>query len=129
MCRAHTGDSGVDRFLCVDPVGHHVSDYVVDVKPSARRTNGAVGVAVCRDGARRQFDDRAAADAWAADLSTRGDGRVWIRTADPDDRSEADAYLVGRYPRPRLDGAYDKRRRRLRPLSAEQVGLAEYESE
>jgi hypothetical protein len=106
-----------------------VTDYVVDVKPSARRTNGAVGVAVCRDGPRWQFEDRAAADAWATDLSTRGDGRVWIRSADPDDRSPVDAYLVGRYPTPALDGAYDKRRRRLSPPSREQVGLAEYESQ
>lgn len=129
MCRAHTGDSGVDRFLCVDPIGHHVSDYVVDVKPSARRTNGAVGAAVCRDGTRQKFADRAAADAWATTLSTRGDGQVWVRTADPADRSDADAYLVGRYPRPRLDGAYDKRRRRLRAPSVEQTGLGEYESD
>jgi hypothetical protein len=106
-----------------------VSEYVVDVKPSARRTNGAVGVAVCRNGTRREFDDRAAADAWATELSTRGDGHVWIRAADPADRSAVDAYLVGRYPRPRLDGAYDKRRRRLRTPSVEQAGLGEYGSD
>ncbi|EJN60784.1 hypothetical protein [Halogranum rubrum] len=103
--------------------------YVVDVKRSARRTNGAVGAAVCRDGTRWEFDDRPAAEAWAADLSTEGDGHVWIRRADPDDDSPADAYLVGRYRRPRLDGAYDKRRRRLYTPSVEQAGLTEYELE
>ncbi|SEO44853.1 hypothetical protein SAMN04487948_102465 [Halogranum amylolyticum] len=103
-------------------------DYVVDVKPSARRTNGAVGAAVCRTGSRRRFDSRADAEAWASELSERGDGRVWIRRADPDDRSAADAYLVGRYPRPELDGAYDKRRRRLRAPSVEQVGLGAYDA-
>jgi hypothetical protein len=106
-----------------------VTDYVVDVKPSARRTNGAVGVAVCRDGARRRFADRPAADAWAADLSKRGEGRVWIRVADPDDQSAADAYLVGRYTQASLDGAYDKRRRRLYAPSVEQTGLGAYDTD
>lgn len=105
------------------------SQYVVDVKRSARRTNGAVGVAVCRDGSRRRFADRAAADAWAIDLSERGGRRVWIRVADPEDQSNADAYLVGRYAQTVLDGAYDKRRRRLYAPSVEQTGLGTYDSE
>lgn len=102
--------------------------YVVDVKRSARRTNGAVGAAVCRDGTRWRFDDRSAADAWAADLSTEGEGHVWIQSANPDDQSAADAYLVSRYQRPQFDGAYDKRRRRLYAPSVEQAGLTEYGS-
>lgn len=106
-----------------------VGTYVVDVKRSARRTNGAVGAAVCRDGARWRFGSRADAERWATTLSKRGTSRVWIRTADPADDSLADAYLVGRYPQSALDGAYDKRRRRLRPPSREQTGLARYDTD
>lgn len=82
-----------------------MSEYVVDVKPSARRTNGAVGRLVYRRGTRHTFPGRAAAESWARDLSTRGDRHVWVRTANPDDRSDADAYLVGRFGRHELDGA------------------------
>jgi hypothetical protein len=105
-----------------------VADYVVDIKPSARRTNGAVGTLVCRDGARRRFETRDDAESWAGDLSERGGRRVWIRRADPDDGSGADAYLVSRRAAEfDLDGAYDKRRRRLRGGDrAEQAGLATY---
>lgn len=73
--------------------------YVVDVKPSARRTNGAVGTAVNREGARRRFADLEAAESWARALSERGPRPVWIRAANPNDRTGADAYLVGRRPR------------------------------
>ncbi|MFB6305169.1 MAG: hypothetical protein ABEH47_08375 [Haloferacaceae archaeon] len=76
--------------------------YVVDIKPSARRTNGAVGATVNRRGTRRRFEAREDAEAWARGLSERGDRRVWIRTANPDDRTGADAYLIGR--RRRRDG-------------------------
>lgn len=76
--------------------------YVVDVKPSARRTNGAVGSAVNRGGTRRTFPTREDAESWALGLSERGDRRVWIRAANPNDRTGADAYLIGR--RPRRDG-------------------------
>lgn len=86
----------------------------MDIKPSARRTNGAVGEMVNLTGTRRRFDTRADAEAWAAGLSAQGERRVWIRAANPDDRTGADAYLIGRTPTRRLDGAYDKRRRRLR---------------
>ena len=57
-----------------------MSDYVVAVKPSARRTNGAVGRLVNRKGPRHAFPRR------------------------PADSSDADAYLVGRYGRHALDG-------------------------
>ncbi|MFB6154499.1 MAG: hypothetical protein ABEJ22_01295 [Haloferacaceae archaeon] len=104
-----------------------MSDYVVAIKPSARRTNGAVGELVNGRGTRRRFDSRADAEAWAAGLSAQGERRVWIRTANPGDRTDADAYLIGRRPpRPlrRLDGAADKRRRRMRGgPSVEQVEL------
>lgn len=73
-----------------------MSEYVVDVKPSARRTNGAVGRLIQQSGSRHRFDGRADAEAWAAGLTARGESTVWIRAANPDDRSDADAYLIGR---------------------------------
>ncbi|WP_410765532.1 hypothetical protein [Haloferax sp. DFSO60] len=89
--------------------------FVVLVKPSARRRNGAVGRLVNQRGARHVFSSRDDAELWARGLSTDGESRVWIRRADPRDESDADAYLVGRRMAGRqLDGAYDKRRRRLR---------------
>lgn len=89
--------------------------FVVDIKPSARRTNGAVGTLVNRRGSRHVFSSRDDAEMWASGLSSRGDVAVWIRRADPRDESDTDAYLVGRRTRdPALAGAYDKRRRRLR---------------
>jgi hypothetical protein len=73
-----------------------VGEYVLDVKLSARRTNGAVGAAVNRGGPRRRFPARADAEAWARGLSADGDRRVWVRTANPDDGTGADGYLIGR---------------------------------
>ncbi|KTG10663.1 hypothetical protein AUR64_08055 [Haloprofundus marisrubri] len=101
-----------------------MSEFVVEVKQSARRTNGAVGAAVVRRGSRRRFRTRADAESWAASLSGGGEPRVWIRLADPRDDSDTDGYLVGRRCRVALDGAYDKRRRRLRGgTDAEQSGF------
>ena len=89
--------------------------YVVEVKPSARKANAAVGHAVLHEGVRREFGDRGAAEAWADGLSTGADRPVWIHAAHPADRSDVDAYLVSRQRQLlNLDGAYDKRRRRLR---------------
>ena len=79
-------------------VASAVTGYVVDVKPSARRTNAAVGETVNRAGPRRTFPSRADAESWALGLSARGERTVWIRTANPNDRTGADAYLVGRRP-------------------------------
>jgi len=73
--------------------------YVVDIKPSARRVNGAVGSTVNRRGCRRRFDAREDAESWAAGLTEQGERRVWIRRANPDDATGADAYLVSRRPR------------------------------
>ncbi len=67
--------------------------YVVAVKPSARRTNATVGRLVYERGPRERFDSRALAEEWARALS-RGGGRVWIRDANPNDRSPVDGYLV-----------------------------------
>lgn len=77
--------------------------FVVDVKPSARRTNGAVGSVVNRRGARRRFEAREDAEAWAKGLSVAGRRRVWVRAANPNDQTGADAYLVGRYREPQND--------------------------
>ncbi|WP_117592433.1 hypothetical protein [Haloprofundus halophilus] len=101
-----------------------MNEFVVEVKPSARRTNGAVGAAVVRRGTRRRFGTRADAESWAASLSGGNEPRVWIRLADPRDDSAVDGYLVGRRGRVSLDGAYDKRRRRLRGgTESEQSGF------
>ncbi|MFB6127931.1 MAG: hypothetical protein ABEJ79_11640 [Halolamina sp.] len=103
--------------------------FVVDIKPSARRRNPLVGRAVNRDGTRREFPDRRAAASWARSLA-RPDAPVWLRAADPRDGSDADAYLVSRRPRRRLDGAVDKRRRRLRGADdGEQAALSEATSD
>lgn len=73
-----------------------MSEYVVDIKPSARRRNGAVGSVVNDRGVRHRFGSRDDAEMWAEGLSTRGERRVWIRAANPDDATGADGYLVSR---------------------------------
>lgn len=70
--------------------------FVVAIKPSARRTNGAVGKLVHRKGPRHTFVDRETAEQWAAGLSRTGAATVWIRSANPNDPADIDAYLVGR---------------------------------
>jgi hypothetical protein len=71
-----------------------VSGYLVEVKRSARRSNAAVGTVVNSHGVQHRFDSRDAAESWAADLAD-DDAPVWIRAANPDDRSDVDAYLIG----------------------------------
>ena len=71
-----------------------MSGYLVEVKRSARRSNGSVGTVVCQRGVRHRFDSRDAAEEWASDLAD-DDNPVWIRAANPDDRSDVDAYLIG----------------------------------
>lgn len=73
--------------------------YVVDIKPSARRRNGAVGTVVNDRGSRHRFESRDDAEMWAAGLSARGERHVWIRAANPDDGTGADGYLVSRRSR------------------------------
>ncbi len=68
--------------------------YLVEIKPSARRTNAAVGHTVNDDGTRHAFPDRERAEAWASDLSTDA-STVWIRAANPGDDT-VDGYLMGR---------------------------------
>lgn len=67
--------------------------YVVALKPSARRSNAAVGRLVFEGGQRRTFDSRAVADEWARRLS-RGDGDVFVRDANPNDGADVDGYLI-----------------------------------
>ncbi|ERG96334.1 MAG: hypothetical protein J07HQW2_02811 [Haloquadratum walsbyi J07HQW2] len=74
-----------------------VSKFLVDIKSSARRTNGSVGEIIRDQGSRHQFDSREDAEEWAAELATRGSATVWIRRANPSDSSDIDAYLLGRY--------------------------------
>lgn len=68
--------------------------YLVAIKPSARRTNAAVGHTVNDDGTHHAFSDRESAEAWARALSAAGP-TVWIRTANPGDDT-VDGYLMGR---------------------------------
>ena len=97
------------------------------MKPSARKANGAVGGLVNRDGVRHAFESRTAAEAWASGLSESGWRPVWIQSAHPDDRSDVDGYLVSRQRQLLdLDGAYDKRRRRLRGSPGERGSLAAF---
>jgi hypothetical protein len=97
-----------------------VSGYLVEVKGSARRSNAAVGDVVCQRGVRHRFDSRDEAETWADDLAA-ADAHVWIRAANPDDRSEVDAYLIGwlhRVKAPRPD-----------ETPGEQAWLADYEDD
>lgn len=70
------------------------ADYRLEVKRSARRTNGAAGEWVNREGARRRFETKALARQWAREISQPG-GRVWVQDAAPHDPAPVDGYLVG----------------------------------
>jgi len=56
--------------------------YVVAVKPSARKSNGAVGRWVNRNGPTRRFPSKAHAREWARDCAGPG-AFVWIQDAVP----------------------------------------------
>ena len=75
--------------------------YLVVVKPSARRSNAAVGRWVNRNGPRRLFPSKAHAREWARECAGPG-AFVWVQDAVPWDDSGADGYLVGgtRWPTP-----------------------------
>jgi hypothetical protein len=98
-----------------------VPGYLVEVKRSARRSNAAVGGVVCQHGVRHRFEARDAAEAWAAALAT-DDGHVWIRAANPDDRSDVDAYLIGWLHRPTAASGSD-----TEGPPGEQAWLADFE--
>ena len=65
--------------------------YVVAIKPTARKASAAAGEHVRDVGSTREFDSRAAAEAWVREET---DGAVWVRDANPNDGSEADGYLM-----------------------------------
>lgn len=71
-----------------------MTGYVVAVKPSARRTSGAAGEWVNREGTDRRFESKPLAREWARELSGP-DATVWIQDAAPADESDVDGYLVG----------------------------------
>lgn len=66
--------------------------YVVEIKRSARRTNGAASEWVARRGADRTFATKADARRWAVAIS--GDGPVRVQDAAPNDPDDVDGYLV-----------------------------------
>lgn len=74
--------------------------YRVAIKPSARRTNGAVGELVLERGSALWFASRTEADDWARDLTADGESTVWVQDAPPHDETVNDGYLMGRH-RPR----------------------------
>lgn len=100
--------------------------FVVEIKPSARKRNPEVGRTINTQGTTHQFEDRSAAELWAAELTDGSRDHVWIQSAHPEDRSAVDAYLVSRNTRGELERAFDKRRRRLRGGdNSDQQALAE----
>ena len=66
--------------------------YVVEIKRSARRINGAASEWVARRGSTRTFATKADARRWAIAIS--GDGPVRVQDAAPNDPDEVDGYLV-----------------------------------
>ena len=66
--------------------------YVVEIKRSARRINGAASEWVARRGSTRTFATKADARRWAVAIS--GDGPVRVQDAAPNDPDEVDGYLV-----------------------------------
>lgn len=69
-------------------------EYVVAVKPSARKRSRAVGEWVNREGPWRTFATERLAREWARECS-RPDAPVWLQDAPPWDDGPADGYLVG----------------------------------
>ena len=66
--------------------------YVVEIKRSARRINGAASEWVARRHATRTFATKADARRWARVIS--GDGDVRVQDAAPNDPDDVDGYLV-----------------------------------
>lgn len=85
-----------DRPAAPDPgEGRSASaGFAVAVKDSARRANDAVVDLASERGEVLAFDSGAAAGAAAERLSARGEGRVRIQRAAPQDPAGVDAYLV-----------------------------------
>lgn len=75
--------------------------YVVAIKPSARRINAVAGAHVNRRGPRRAFDSKAAAKAWAEGISA-DDGAVRVQDVAPNDPASIDGYVVADPARSRM---------------------------
>ncbi len=74
--------------------GPESDGYLVEVKPSARKSNADVGRWVNRHGPTRRFESRSFAREWARECAGPG-AFVWIQDAVPWDDGDADGYLVG----------------------------------
>ena len=70
------------------------TEYVVEIKPSARRSSPAVGAWVNTRGPVRRFETKPLARAWARSASGPH-ATVWIQDAAPADDRDVDGYLVG----------------------------------
>nr|WP_049995980.1 hypothetical protein [Halococcus sediminicola] len=66
-------------------------EYVLEIKPSARRHSRTAGEWVHERGPRRVFESKALAREWASERRVR----VWVQDAAPHDASRVDGYLVG----------------------------------
>ena len=71
-----------------------MSEYVVAIKPSARRRSPAAGAWVNPHGSRRRFASKALAREWARRASGHR-ARVWVQDAAPHDVADVDGYVVG----------------------------------
>lgn len=85
-------------------------EYVVAIKPSARKRSAEAGNWVNLEGSRRAFDSKELAREWARSCSGP-DGKLWIQDAAPWDDDKVDGYLVG--------GARGVRDRTDSPVSVE----------
>ncbi|EMA51054.1 MULTISPECIES: hypothetical protein [Halococcus] len=70
-----------------------MSGYVVEIKPSARRSSRTAGEWVHESGPHRRFASKALACEWARKASA--DGPVWVQDVPAHDPNPADGYLVG----------------------------------
>lgn len=71
-----------------------MTDYVVEIKPSARQRCAAAGEWVAAHGARRTFRSKRAAREWTMRETERG-RHVWVQDAAPNDATGVDGYVVG----------------------------------
>lgn len=87
--------------------------YLVEIKASARRHNGAAGDLLNREGARHEFEDRAAADEWARSLTVEGGHTVWVQDAPPHADGLVDGYLLSRGQVRSAGAPFDSEQREL----------------
>ncbi|EMA46262.1 hypothetical protein [Halococcus saccharolyticus] len=70
-----------------------MSGYIIEIKPSARRSSRVAGEWVHESGPRRRFASKALAREWARTASA--DEPVWVQDVPAHDPSPVDGYLVG----------------------------------